>query len=745
MDAAGVPGGRTFTYHRARRSGRPRARRGGLVEYGRRQARRAWCSGSPMRPVPSVETQARAGAGPLARARCCRRSRRARQLHRRPLPRAAGAWSCGPDAAARELERLELRGGADPTRDAGRRGRDGCRAGCPAADDVAAATVAPLGPRASRVDDLPEAASRATLLRRLRALAGRRPLALEWRLRPPTVAPRLERLARLITMAGRRGCRAARDGEAADRASARPATARPCSRSCWRGCRPTGVADRGAAGASARSVARHGARQAWLASRSVGASASAAARGSRRPARWPAGARAACRTRQRVVDRVIVAATSSDAPTRRSCSRVRPASGKTAVYAAAIAAALAAGRGALVLVPEIALATAAARPAAARPGHRPVAAPQRLSDGERADEWRRIRARRAAGRRRHAAWPSSRRSPTRRGRRRRGARPGLQVGPDAALPGARRGPRARPARERAGHPGQRHAGRRERRRGRDRGALAHLRLADRAAGRGADGRGGRPARRSSRTGNRGLLSAALADALAALDTRRRRASRSWSSTGAARRRSSCAATAATSRSAPSASGRSSSTPPRWRCAAITAAPRRRSRGAARRATRPRIRYLGGGTERVEQRGRGPVPGPARRPARPGRRRAEGRGGARSWTTFGRGPHGRAGRDQPGGQGPRRPAGRRWWASSRRTSRSICPTSGPPSGPGSCWRQAVGRAGRGERPGRAIIQTYLPDHPAIRAVADGDARAFVDAELEQRRRFGVAAVRRAASS
>jgi primosomal protein N' (replication factor Y) len=50
-------------------------------------------------------------------------------------------------------------------------------------------------------------------------------------------------------------------------------------------------------------------------------------------------------------------------------------------------------------------------------------------------------------------------------------------------------------------------------------------------------------------------------------------------------------------------------------------------------------------------------------------------------------------------------------------------------------QAVGRAGRGERPGRAIIQTYQPDHAAIRAVATGDAAAFYDAELEIRRRFG----------
>ena len=50
-------------------------------------------------------------------------------------------------------------------------------------------------------------------------------------------------------------------------------------------------------------------------------------------------------------------------------------------------------------------------------------------------------------------------------------------------------------------------------------------------------------------------------------------------------------------------------------------------------------------------------------------------------------------------------------------------------------QAVGRVGRGDRPGRAIVQTYQPEHPAIRAVAEGDAREFVEAELEQRRRFG----------
>ena len=50
-------------------------------------------------------------------------------------------------------------------------------------------------------------------------------------------------------------------------------------------------------------------------------------------------------------------------------------------------------------------------------------------------------------------------------------------------------------------------------------------------------------------------------------------------------------------------------------------------------------------------------------------------------------------------------------------------------------QAVGRAGRGERPGRAIIQTYQPDHPAMQAVVRSDPAAFYDAELLVRERFG----------
>jgi len=51
------------------------------------------------------------------------------------------------------------------------------------------------------------------------------------------------------------------------------------------------------------------------------------------------------------------------------------------------------------------------------------------------------------------------------------------------------------------------------------------------------------------------------------------------------------------------------------------------------------------------------------------------------------------------------------------------------------RQAVGRAGRGDRPGRAIVQTYQPDHPVIEAVAQDDGATFYAAELDLRRRFG----------
>jgi primosomal protein N' (replication factor Y) len=49
-------------------------------------------------------------------------------------------------------------------------------------------------------------------------------------------------------------------------------------------------------------------------------------------------------------------------------------------------------------------------------------------------------------------------------------------------------------------------------------------------------------------------------------------------------------------------------------------------------------------------------------------------------------------------------------------------------------QAIGRAGRGARPGTAIIQTYVPDHPVITALGKEDATEFYTAELASRRLF-----------
>ncbi len=51
-------------------------------------------------------------------------------------------------------------------------------------------------------------------------------------------------------------------------------------------------------------------------------------------------------------------------------------------------------------------------------------------------------------------------------------------------------------------------------------------------------------------------------------------------------------------------------------------------------------------------------------------------------------------------------------------------------------QVAGRAGRESLPGRAFIQTYMPDHPLMCALASGDRASFLEQEKKQREQAGM---------
>lgn len=52
------------------------------------------------------------------------------------------------------------------------------------------------------------------------------------------------------------------------------------------------------------------------------------------------------------------------------------------------------------------------------------------------------------------------------------------------------------------------------------------------------------------------------------------------------------------------------------------------------------------------------------------------------------------------------------------------------------RQVTGRAGRGERPGRALLQTHDPTHPVLKALISGDPERFYAAETAAREAAGL---------
>ena len=50
-------------------------------------------------------------------------------------------------------------------------------------------------------------------------------------------------------------------------------------------------------------------------------------------------------------------------------------------------------------------------------------------------------------------------------------------------------------------------------------------------------------------------------------------------------------------------------------------------------------------------------------------------------------------------------------------------------------QVAGRAGRGELPGRVLLQTYMPEHPVMAALIDAERDAFLDREAAARQAGG----------
>jgi primosomal protein N' (replication factor Y) len=716
IDAAGAAGGHPFTYRVPDRLAPIDAGEAVVVEFGRRQALGIVLG--PGEAAPGVVTKPIVdrvrGDGPLLP----------------PLAMALAAWISAhylapPALVLRAmlppglLERLEL---VAERRPAGR-GGDGLDAGG-AADTADAALLALLddGPKPVRRLAAPE--GRPALLRRLRALRTAGRIDLDWTLLDASAGPRYVRIARIA---------GGPPGGAAGAAAPEPATARLGPR------QRAALDDLTAAGSTGIPSAELGSRHGTAVLGSLVKRGLAEVEVTEAPRR-PLAARAPGRRASRPATSTLSPEQAEAVASIRAAIRAGDATplvldgvtggGKTAIYAEVLATCLDEGRRALLLVPEIALALPIVDRLRAELDAEIALLHSGLGDGERADEWRRIRSGRAdivVGTRLAALAPladvglvvvdeehdpayKSDRTPRLQARDvaiELGRLAGAAVVLGSATPAVETEGRARAD------------------------TYRRIRLPDRLSG--------RPPtvevvdlRAELEAGVRGMLSRALVAAIGGLDREigdqavlviNRRGSASvvlcrdcghvqacpectrplvYHQAGVTLRCHHC--------------GRA--TPLASRCPQCGSA---------------RIRYLGGGTERLEREVRDRFP--ALRVGRLDRDVVERRGAAaRVLDAFADGRLDVLVGTSLVTKGIDVPAVTLVGVVSADVALNL-PDERAAERTYQLIAQAIGRAGRGSRPGHAIVQTYLPEHPAIVAVATGAPEAFYDAELEDRRRFG----------